>query len=601
MSNNQADTYFKCKTHNAGPFGIDESSLSSGKILDLHKKRGCEIEYLSDKQTKKLENNDHLDESVKLVLDSILKAEQREKQKDILEEIISLVSKTVKGDKNLVYQILFNGLSAFTTKPTHLMVMEKSSEGKTYPSIQISQYFPRENVIKLGSATPQSFKYDYGISVDKDYNPIEERLDRLEEEIEQAKNSKDHKREKELKKQLGSLLSESKTLIDLRNKWIIFKEPPDSKLLEALYSTLSNDEEYNEHKFVNRSGSGKNQNFTVVLRGCPAILICTSRDESENSRWLETFSRFNIVSPVSTATKYYEGMDLIGKASGLPKELYEEFVISEKEKQRIKELGSRLIELIKNSNGEVFNPFMDVLSAQFPHEVGYRWRQYQRFNSLLTLHCLCYSNQRLKLLINGRKMPVITKGDIEWTIEIMKDASIIPPNKIQWFREIFIPGWKKCYQTVDFSRNQDSSLERDVATSGDIVKYIQEQGKGKTTTKQIRETYLETLLDNGLIEKDTDPRNRSRDVYWPSEGYGETIKSSLIATSSLDESCVSSCLEKYIKRRFSFEIEDKILSQEEIIPYILSKNVTQEAKIEPKNGSGEATNSGDFSPESTIG
>jgi len=37
------------------------------------------------------------------------------KEQDHLEEVISLISKTVKGDRELIYHILFNGLSAFTS------------------------------------------------------------------------------------------------------------------------------------------------------------------------------------------------------------------------------------------------------------------------------------------------------------------------------------------------------------------------------------------------------------------------------------------------------------------------------------------------------
>lgn len=592
-------THFRCNTHDAGPFFIEDSTKSSGKILDFHKKLNCSIEYLTKEQASQTTSQkpNSLQSIVGLVLDSANQVEQKESRKDILAEICSLISKTVKGDRNLVYQILFCGLSAFTSNPIHLMIMEKSSEGKTYPALQIAQHFPKDNLMILGSATPQSFKYEHGTLVDKEYRPIQDRVDELEEQIETSSKSKKNSDDSRpdvgiLKQQLKSLKIESKTLIDLRNKWIIFKEPPDHKLLEALYSTLSTDEEYNEHKFVNKSSGGKNQNYTVVFRGCPSILICTSRDESNNSRWLETFSRFHIVSPLSTTTKYSEGMDLIGKACGLPKELFEEFVINEKEKEKIKEITVKLISSIENSNGEIFNPFTDKLSELFPHEVGYRWRQYRRFLTLLELHCLCYSNHRPHLLMNGRNIPVVTKADIESILQIIDDSSTIPPNKIRWFKEIFIACWKKCSETVDFGRNQDVPIDRSIITGNTLVNYTKEQGKGKLTTKQIRETYLDMLFENGIIEKDRDPRNMSRDVYWPTEGYNDT-KTSLIATSSLDESCVKSCLEKYLKRRFNFELENKDLTQDEIILYILStKNVTQNDEFEPKNDNDEATISG---------
>jgi len=36
-----------CKTHNAGPFNVTESSKCSGNILELHQKQDCDIQYLA--------------------------------------------------------------------------------------------------------------------------------------------------------------------------------------------------------------------------------------------------------------------------------------------------------------------------------------------------------------------------------------------------------------------------------------------------------------------------------------------------------------------------------------------------------------------------
>jgi hypothetical protein len=42
--------YFICKSHNAGPFHISESSLSSGNILKFHQKIGCKILFLTKEE-----------------------------------------------------------------------------------------------------------------------------------------------------------------------------------------------------------------------------------------------------------------------------------------------------------------------------------------------------------------------------------------------------------------------------------------------------------------------------------------------------------------------------------------------------------------------
>lgn len=505
-------------------------------------------------------------------------------ESDYLHNLEEIISKTVKGDENLIRQILFNGLSSVTTKPTHLMIMERTSEGKTYPVLEIAQYFPKDVVLILGSVTPQSFKYGYGEKVDHFNTPISERLEELESLIQRTRKLKDKKLVKKHEIEKKELESNSKTLIDLRNKWIIFKEPPDSKLLEALYSTLSSDEEFSEHKFVNKT-NGENKSFTVVFRGTPAILICTARDETKSSRWQETFSRFHIVSPKPSTEKYIAGMSLISKEYGLPKELYEEQVIQQDDKNHAFLITQYLLQKIFDSN-EVFNPFQDILNKDFPHESGYRWRQYKRFNTFLSIHCLSYVNQRPKLLIKGKKIPIITKADVESAYNFSTDFGNIPPNKLNWFNDVFKKAWDEKKQPVSFRVTFDT-ITRDVIAGKDLVEYLNEHGLGKMTSKQIRENYIETYVEHGLVEKDQDPRQKTRDVYWPADNIDSDSESPFIAVSSLNEIGIKSCLDKYLKQRFSFEYKGKKISEQELIPLLLSENVNEKPQPVPEIASND--------------
>lgn len=480
---------------------------------------------------------------------------------DPLTGLIEIIEKTVKDDQNLIYHILFNGLSAFTDNPTHLMIMEKTSEGKTYPAIEVSNYFPKENVMILSSATPQTFKYERGILVNDKYEPIQEQLDQLNEKINSEKTDKAEA--SKLKKERQKLLTGAKYLIDLRHKWIIFKEPPDNKLLEMLYSTLSADQEYSEHKLVNKSSSGSNQMQTVVIRGTPAILICTARDETRARRWEETFSRFDITSPKISSEKYRHGMDLIGQKIGLPRFLYDEQVITETDKRKARKLVKILIDNIKKSNGEIFNPFIDGLSEVFPQESGKRWRQRIRFETMLKMHCFCYVSQRPHLIRKDRKIPIATLNDVKFVSELSLTGETLPPHKASWFNTVFLPAWK----TKSEELNIPNEFPFPVITGNQIKEYCETEGKGpKTSTKMIRETYLETLYDFGLIEKNKDPRNKTRDVYWP---ITESYQSPSIAISSFDASCVNSCLDKYLKRRFRFEFMGMKIEQDKLVTEIV--------------------------------
>lgn len=504
---------------------------------------------------------------------------------DLLVELEKLFSKTIKRDPNLIYQILFNGLSAFTKEPNHLMVMEKSSEGKTYPALQIAGRFPKSHVWTIGSATPQSFKYEHGILVDSDYNPVEDKLEELDEKIimifrkiKEIKDSKDRlamkEQEVQLKKEKQQVLKNLKTLIDFRNKWIIFKEPPDSKLLEALYSTLSSDEEFNEQKFVNKSASGGNKGFTVVFRGTPSILICTAKDESESKRWQETYSRFNIVSPVSNPDKYTDGMRLIFQSGGLPKEILEQIVISSEEKRKTEAIITYLIKLITASEGEVFNPFIDILTEQFPKDSGMRWRQGKRFKTLLNIHTLTYLTHRPKLIIGKRKIPIAIKADVSWVAERMRNTEMIPPNKLQWFKTVF----KNAFIQLQDHRNFGTEYapdEKQIITGESIVKYCKEHGFGNPTTKTIRENYLNSLNEHGFVEKGYDPENKTRYCYYPAVSFDSVNgQSGLVDITSINAKSIKEGLEKYLQSKYDIEFEEKKRTIDECVELIMSeKNI----------------------------
>lgn len=492
---------------------------------------------------------------------------------DLLKEAVNIISRTVKKDPNLVYHILFNGLSTFTKNPSHLMITEKTAEGKTYPALEIAQYFPRDCIIILASATPQTFKYEHGVTVNENYESIQDKI----YELSDTALSKDKIVQSQAKKELKKLLSKSKTLIDLTGKWIIFKEPPNQKLLEMMYSTLSKDEEYSEHKVVPDGSRGKRETYTIVIKGTPSVLIATAKDETKSKRWMETFSRFTIISPKSSMQKYKEGMVLIGQKMGLPKVIYEEEVINKQQKQKCKQIISNLIEIIKKTNGECFNPFIDKLAEIYPHETGYRWRQRQRFDNLLLMHALCYYDERPQLLIDGRTYPIITKKDLNFAIELSKNNEVVPPHKLDWHNDIFMKAWEKNGEIIEAL----DATDKKVIFVKRIKDYVESETKTKTSTKEIRETFLETLYDFGLIDKEKDPRAKSRDVYWPSSNNSKT---SFIVESSFDELCVRSCLEKHIKRRFEYMYKHKKISVNDLI-----KNVVLTPIFEPKSTNGETT------------
>lgn len=541
--------------------------------------------------------SENLRESAKLEKNSLPVTERLKyieilDDENVLPELVQLFSKTIKEENNLIIQIIFNYLSAWTTNPINLMITERTSEGKSYPAVEIAKSFPKEQIRILGNATTQSFKYLPGELVDKNYNSIQDKVEELDTKIE---SEKDAIKKSEYVKKRADIFKNSKKLIDFKNKSIIFKEPPDHRLIEALYPTLSHDERFNEHIQVNKGKKGENKGEVIVFKDYPSFLVCSAKDDTQVKRWGETKSRFLIVSPNVSKEKYKKGIDLTFDRRGLPTDLYEELVISEKDQERKKELILKLIKLVRSAENEIFNPFKEILAEIFPQEVGTRFRQADRFSSFVELHCKCFAHKRPQLVINGKKIPIVVLEDIKKANELTEDAESIPPYKIKWFNEIFLQAYTKKSTPITESDTQqtlqqalkESTKPDAVLRVRDIVDFVNENG-GKTNTRQIRETFLNPLEDFGYIEYKEDPDNKKQYVYWPVHTKIENSQTPINSYSPITPSRVKSFLEKIRIERFGLESNQEKINVDQLVTILFrDENSYQTPNFEPKKEKGE--------------
>ena len=144
--------------------------------------------------------------------------------RDYVEHVIRTIKRTVKQEDSVVRQIAYTGFSEDSANPINLAVLAPTSEGKTYPVLESLQYFPKQDIWKIGSMTPKVIIRQNGILVDSNNEPLEDRIKELKRQIKQTDNNSDEK--EDLKQQLSQLYNEAKVLIDLRGKLWVFLEPP---------------------------------------------------------------------------------------------------------------------------------------------------------------------------------------------------------------------------------------------------------------------------------------------------------------------------------------------------------------------------------------
>ena len=200
---------------------------------------------------------------------------------------------------------------------------------------------------------------------------------------------------------------------------MVFLEPPRSDLWELLKPILSHDRKEIKFDFVNKTDKEGHQTKEVIVRGWPACIFCSAKNESQWPIWPEIQSRFSIVSPNMIPEKYKESTKLISLKFGLPESVQQRVIISDSDIQLAKDcislIKQRILKLqTRNKNSNKINlwiPYNQLLREQLPSKKGPDVRLQKRIFSLLNVIPIVKSNFR-KTLVLGNEKSVIAEYPI---------------------------------------------------------------------------------------------------------------------------------------------------------------------------------------------
>ena len=96
-----------------------------------------------------------------------------------MEFVINTTRRTVNQENSLIIQILYTSLSKDTADPNNLIVSAPTSEGKTYPVIEVLKFFPKEDVFYIGKMSTMSLVRQKGILIDSNNEPVKDRIRQL--------------------------------------------------------------------------------------------------------------------------------------------------------------------------------------------------------------------------------------------------------------------------------------------------------------------------------------------------------------------------------------------------------------------------------------
>lgn len=197
--------------------------------------------------------------------------------------VVDLITKEVPKDDRLIRQTLYTILSSKSNEPINLAINAPTGQGKKYVIQKVIDLFPKRNIVCLAGMSEKALFHREGQLVIKDENgnyvSIEQKIEEIESQIQNYyneientndKNLKQARKEeiKDLENQKKELIKNSKKLIELCGKTLIFLDSPPASLLEALMPLLSHDRLEVEYEFVETHNGIRTHGN--VLRGFPS-------------------------------------------------------------------------------------------------------------------------------------------------------------------------------------------------------------------------------------------------------------------------------------------------------------------------------------------
>lgn len=200
-----------------------------------------------------------------------LKKEHEELNKPLtVDDVIQILGSTIKHDDQNKAITFLTMLNTFTEEDQiNIGFLAESSTGKSYIPLELSAYFPQEDVLKLGYASPTAFFHEWG---------------KVETDTEGKKTIH----------------------VNLHQKILIFLDQPHDQLLQRLRSLLSHDEKEIALKITDRREKAGLRTKTVIVEGYPTVIFCSAKFTMQD----QEKTRLLLLSPEISQEKLRESIAL---------------------------------------------------------------------------------------------------------------------------------------------------------------------------------------------------------------------------------------------------------------------------------------------------
>ena len=413
-----------------------------------------------------------------------------------LNYVTKVILKEARKEERLTSQLLVTMLSAYSNNPINLLINASSGVGKNYIINKVSSLFPKTDILALAGMTEKALFHRSGILVRKDevtggqYQSIEPQLTDIRQNISEKETElsqttdKGQRQEikisiKTLNEQKAELLKDSKKLIDLSNKIIIFLDTPPEHLLSGLLPLLSHDEYEVEYEYVDTNNGIKTK--SNVLKGWPAVVIAQALDYSHSPRFQEYQRRFITTNPTMTTDKYNEAIDLIANKFSVPDLVYQHEIVSDYEKDKAREIILSIkdqVQGIRNDllpgKNNVIIPFKHLILQHISKERAADMTRANRIFTYLSFLPTIYFDKRPRIeigiegdILSNQTITIPLFEDLLKTVSLMEYSDGVRPYILEWYYEVFYKAYEdkgdtpdsKILATTTNSSNSNSNRE----------------------------------------------------------------------------------------------------------------------------------------------
>lgn len=409
---------------------------------------------------------------------------------ELYEKFMMHLNRTVKRDVITKNMSFLTCLSAYTSQPLNLFLRGESSIGKTYNIMQVSNYFPQKDVWRLGGLSKRALVHGFGVLVDQNNEEIDFSKKPQKPAKGEYANEYDYreaiKEYKEAQETWLKRLQNSRYLVDLTGKILLFLEPPDFETFMALRPILSHDAYEISYKIVDKTAKGKLQTKHVIIRGWPACVFCSTREKYVQDLATRGFT----VTPETTTEKYRNANILTGEKAALPWKFRRDFDFALLEGY-IRSFKNKMEEL------QVLIPYGKQQAEKFPSKFPRTMRDFKHILTLIKVFTQFHFAQRPVL---GSRYILASRQDYDFVMGLWE--------KIRETTETSAPG-----QIMKFFHEVAEKVAEGQAEFliQDLVEEWNGRFEEKKSSSAIRK-WVDFLCDVGYMTKNPNPKDKRSNV-----------------------------------------------------------------------------------------